>query len=145
MTPIEFLKMQGLNKFAYQTSISRSQMKWSLFRKLHALTYTASSKTCHDVFIANFSSYDEPWSKTVNDNDHELAFDLEFQTIVVKNDIYVIKGGMSAVVLTYDRSLKLTGKKLLAGICPAQHGFKGFALTLLNDRQILLTGGRREY
>ena len=63
MSPLEFLKMQGLNKFAYQTSISRSQVKWSLFRKLRALTYTASGKTCKNVFIADFSSYDEPWSK----------------------------------------------------------------------------------
>ena len=52
---------------------------------------------------------------------------------------------MCVVVLTYDRSLNLTGKKLLESICPAQQGFNGFALTLLNDRQILLTGGRREY
>ena len=52
LEPIEFLKLQGLDKFAYRTSISRVQLRVRLQSPLIAFLYTHGRRT-DTLFVQN--------------------------------------------------------------------------------------------
>ena len=39
MHPIDFLKMQSLNRYVYRVSISRVQTRWQMIKPLYALSF----------------------------------------------------------------------------------------------------------
>ena len=67
-TPIEFLQMQALNRYAYTVSISRVQTKWreqDLPRPLMALTIARKKKFRHILFVIKKGPGDSAHSERV--------------------------------------------------------------------------------
>lgn len=147
MDQIDFLQLQQLSRYNYNTSVSRAQPRilWESEDKMCAMTFNSLSslKYRSSVFVRGLDeALPEQWSEV---NSHILDFNcMTTRTIVVGKSLFAFKekGYYSAVeIYRYDNIMGTEKSKERLIPLGEDPRVLNFALTAIQDRFIMLTGG----